>query len=340
MHQSKLTTARFLLMMLIASVGTVLAQTGQLHSSSEPTQVSGQIRYQNGQPANEVIVRLEALAGGSITEVRTDRMGKFRIDGLSPKQYQIVIRQLGYREIRHDVNLVMVSAEYVPLVLVADGGTPRPPATNPVVDASVPSAARKELEKAESDLATANKVKLASGVQHLEKAISLHPNFLDAQLRLGGAYMDLGQWDNAERALRRALEINPKTANAFFALGELYRLTKRYADSEKALRAGLALEDRSWQGHFTLARIYWDMGRAGTDEEQSRTFFQKAYEQCTKTLELNPELGGPHLLKANLLLRARRGPDALKEFEEYLRLEPKGEYAVQVRDTVEKLKTP
>src|SRR5450432_3089941 len=99
-----------ILLLLAAAAGETFAQQ-PLHSSTEPIQVSGQVRYQNGQPANEVVVRLEALAGGSVAEIRTDRLGKFRFPGLSPKQYQLVIRQPGYREIQREVNLVMVAQE-------------------------------------------------------------------------------------------------------------------------------------------------------------------------------------------------------------------------------------
>jgi hypothetical protein len=74
------------------------------------------------------------------------------------------------------------------------------------------------------------------------------------------------------------------------------------------------------------------------DEAQARPLLDKSYEQAKRALELNPSLAGGHLLKGNLLLRVRRASDALHEFEEYLRLDAKGQFADQTRAVVEKIK--
>ena len=165
------------------------------------------------------------------------------------------------------------------------------------------------------------------GVSHLEKALSIYPHFLQAELRLGATYMDLHEWDKAEQALRRALEINPKAANAYFALGEIYWRQKKYSEAEKSLREGLAIEDRSWQGHFTLARVFWSKGD-----------LSKAGRQVGLAIQLNPNFAEAHLLAGDIHLRANNREYALEQFQEYLRLAPKGEFAAQAREAVRKLR--
>ena len=322
---------RFSLIALVFLLSAVscpaLAQVqGNLRGNTEPFQVTGQVRYVNGTPANDILVHLETLTGGYVGDVRTDRQGKFRFQNLLPIQYQMRIRIPGFKEIDHEVNLVMVSSENLQFQLVADAPA-RPPLSKTVLDASVPAEARKEFERAEAALETHKKEKISEGIHHLEKAISLYPNFLEAQLKLGVAYMDLQQWDRAERELRRALEINPKTANALFALGEIYWRQKKYDQAESALREGLSIEDRSWQGHFTLGRLYLSKGDIA-----------KAGKQIALAIQLNPNLAEAHLLAGDILLRANKREDALAEFQEYLRLAPNGEYVEQARAAVEKLK--
>jgi regulator of sirC expression with transglutaminase-like and TPR domain len=74
------------------------------------------------------------------------------------------------------------------------------------------------------------------------------------------------------------------------------------------------------------------------DETQAKPPLEKAYDHVNQSLKLNPELAQAHLLKGNLLLRVRRAADAQHEFEEYLRLDPKGPFAEQTRTVVEKIK--
>lgn len=309
----------------------VFGQSSQpLFSPAQPVQITGYLRYANGSPANEVVVRLDRFSGGYVTDVRTDRLGKFRFTGLSPQQYNVVIHHPGYRNIEREVNLIMVAAENLQLALIPDesevGTKPRPVTSKLVLDASVPAEARKEFERADAILATQKKESTGKAMVHLQKALMLYPNFLEAQLKLGGAYMDLQQWDNAEQALKRALEINPKTVNAYLALGEVYLRQKKYSEAEKALRDGLIIEDRSWQGHFALARLYYtkgDLARAGR--------------QVVLTIQLNDSFPEARLLAANIYLKINNRQGALGQFQEYLRLAPKGEFAAQARQMVQRL---
>ena len=139
--------------------------------------------------------------------------------------------------------------------------------------------------------------------------------------------MDLGEWEKAEEALNRALEIDPKTVNTLFAIAELNLQRKNYVEAERFLIEGLNIENRSWQGHFMLGRLYW-----------SKDEIVKAGRQVALALQLNPNFAEAHMLGANILLRAGKREDALLEFEEYLRLAPKGAYVAQARKAVQKLK--
>ena len=299
----------------------------QVRSAIEPVEIRGQVRYTNGSPAFDVIVRLEKQSGGYEGEQRTDRLGKFRFPNLSPVQYRISVRHPGYREIDREVNLVMQSSDYVQLTLVADAvAVPTSPAgMSGVVNANVPPEAQKEFEKGR--VAVQDAKTLDEGLQHLEKAVQLYPAFLEAQMLLGTVYMDEKRWDAAESVLRKVLTLNPKTAPAYFALGEVYRRQKKYAEAEKELQAGLKLDDKSAQGHFTLGRVYYETGDIA-----------KAGPQVGTALQLNPKLAEGHLLAGNILLKARQAENAMTEFQAYLLLAPNGEFAPQARDLVAKIK--
>ncbi|HZE73453.1 MAG TPA: tetratricopeptide repeat protein [Pyrinomonadaceae bacterium] len=308
------------------------------HTSPIPLQINGQIRYaQGGRPAEFILVRLESFRGGVEADVTTDRSGKFTFIGLSPEMYVVLVRTPGFREVSQQVDLRTQITDYVQLMLVTDENSA--PASNRtgVIDANVPHGALTEFEKGRDALLRANNA--AVGILHLENAVRIYPRYFEALLLLGTAYMDQSNWDKAQQTLARALGIYPKAANALFALGELYLKQKKDGDAEKVLLQGLQFEDRSWQSHLTLGHVYWNMAAKFTDEAHYRPLLEKSYVQAKRALELKPDLAAGHLLKGNLLFKARRAEDALHEFEEYVRLDPNAEFVDQTRALIQKIKT-
>lgn len=288
-------------------------------------QIEGQVRYaQGGAPVFNAEVRCSGI--GCSGRIFTDRNGRFLFRFRRPGRYTITVQAPGFiPEERSFALLGYSTSEYMFVQLRADREASGSPSAPPgVINAGPPPMARREFEMGREALAAEGRTDEA--IAHLEKAISLYPKFLEAHILLGSAYIADHQLDKAERALRRALEINRKSAEAHFVLGEVYRQQKKYAEAQKELLAGLKIED-SWQGHIALGRLYWEQGEVA-----------KAGPEVGKALELKPDLAEGHLLAGNILLKAHKPEEALREFQEYLRLEPKGQFAAQAQEMVEKIR--
>lgn len=333
------------IMLLLASIIAIslcpfliLAQV-QSSPTTATVEIHGQVRFaEGGAPAQQVLVRLESYdSGGSISEVFTDGSGKFRFTGLPPAQYSIRVRQQGYRDVQQNIDMTVTTSGLVMLQLIRD----IPLAGRSVagsIDANVPAAAQKEFDKGIAALAEGGKDKTAFAVKCFEKAVTIYPKFVEARLKLGTGYMDLGEWDKAEKALLATTEIDPKAFNAFFALSEVYLRENKISDAESVLMKGLAIQDSSYLGHLNLARVYWEKAREIKDLSQAKPALEKSYEEVKRALILDPNLPGAHLLKGNLLLRVGRANDAVNEFNEYLRLEPNGPFAGETRTLLDKIK--
>jgi Flp pilus assembly protein TadD len=294
--------------------------------NSQTFEVSGEVRLsESGAAVQSVPVRLERFSGGIIDQILTDNRGRFRFPNLQRGYYKVIVNAPGYRPAQQDADMQVLFRVYLVIELIADstkGGSGLPRMTD-VIDARIPAVARSDFENGRAALAR-NSYKEA--IPLLEKAVLGYSNFFEANLLLGSAFMDLKEWDKAERPLLRAVEIKPDNATATIALGEVYWRQKRHADAEQTLRAGLKLDEKNWHGQFTLGRLYWDMGEV-----------VKAGGPIGMTLQLKPELAEAHLLAGNILLRVNQRERALIEYREYLRLAPKGEFVPQVQELVRKV---
>jgi Flp pilus assembly protein TadD len=294
--------------------------------NSQAFEVTGEVRFsETGGSAVSIPVRLERFSGGLIDSITTDNRGRFRFPNLQRGYYKIVVSAPGYRPLQQDADLQVVARVYLIFELTSDAAKNSSglPLLTDVIDARVPAPAREAFTSGRNAL---TKKSYREAVGHLERAVFAYTNFFEAQLLLGVAYMDLKEWDNAEKALLRAIEIKPENGGAKIYLGEVYWRQKRHSDAEATLREGLKLDEKNWHGQFTLGRLYWDMGEVA-----------KAGGPIGMTLQLKPELAEAHLLAGNILLRVNQRERALVEYREYLRLAPKGEFVVQVQELVRKV---
>lgn len=167
---------------------------------------------------------------------------------------------------------------------------------------------------------------LEGSADHLRKATKDYPQYTDAYVLLGMVYIEGGKLEDARGVLEKAAASDPNSANAQITLGMLLNHEKDYASAEKSLTRGLELDPQAPQGQYELAKTLWALGR-----------WQDAEPHVQKALELRSDMAPAHVLMGNIALRKRSPELALKEFKEYLRLDPKGPMAAGVHQMVEKL---
>jgi tetratricopeptide (TPR) repeat protein len=273
-----------------------------------------------------VIITLERETSGYVGQAETDQQGNFTFNAPGQEIFRVSVRPPGYEGESRRVDLRTASSDYVNFELrptkrreaaavSEDSLGPR--------DASIPERAWDEYVKGHHSLADKD---VDASVRHLQKAIKTYPSFGQAYAALGLAYIAQNKLTDARTALEKSIELDPKNAPSYITLGMLLNSGKEYAEAEKKLSRGLQLNPNAPQAHYELSKTYLAMQR-----------WQDAEVHAHQAITLRPDLAPPHVVLGNLALRKGEKGTALKEFQEYLRLDPNGPMAAGAQQMVERL---
>jgi hypothetical protein len=329
----RLWSSASVLFLLLLSCSTDLPAQSDKTPLRTALRISVFVKLASGRSAPAGInVRLEGEPGGLVDQQMTDSSGKVTFVPKNFTSYAVTIHEAGYRDAVGHADLTLTPTAAVSLILVPLAkdseavSVERESITDTVSTASlsIPEPARKEFAVGQKLLEI--KHDPSGSIPHFRKAIQLYEGFSQAHVMLGLAYLQGQKLKEAQTALERAVQLNSKSAAGYLTLGACLNQQKDYAGAEKALLAGLELEPGSPEGHYELAKTYWAQRR-----------WQDADPHVRKAEELQPQVPGVHVLMGNILLQKRDNAGALKEFSEYLRLDPKGSMSETVRAMVSKL---
>jgi tetratricopeptide (TPR) repeat protein len=146
---------------------------------------------------------------------------------------------------------------------------------------------------------------LRSSVRHLENALRLYPDCLEARNNLGAQYIELKEYEKAITEFRRAIQINDRIVQPFNNLSVAFFKLQRYTDAEVAARHALWLDPTN-----SIARYVLGCSLAAEDRNAP-----EALEMLRATKGLFPE---SRLMIAKILLRQGASEDAKGELRDYL----------------------
>lgn len=277
-----------------------------------------------------ISVRLEADEGGTMDIQSTDSSGKVIFHPNAAAGYSIVVHQMGYRdEVKHvDLTLTPTASVNVQLVPEFGANTTTSPVSKEATIASavlaIPEGAKKEFETGQKLLDEKHDV--SGSIGHFRKAIKLYEAFPQAYTMLGLAFLHEQNFSESKAALERAIQLDPESGPSYIALGGCLNQMKDYPAAERVLVKGLEILPESPDGNYELAKTYWALHR-----------WPEAEPRAVKAKNLEPDVPGVHVLMGNIFLQRRDTDGALKEFNEYLKLDPHGPMSDSVRAMVAKL---
>ena len=219
---------RFLLVFTLLQSQTVLQSVkdgfpliGQLHfkDGAEPAVVEVELREEND---STVLDRTTATAGG-----------RFYFNGVKLGTYWIAIESERYHWVKHRLKVDLVrtfGAINLELSLY-----PRRVPTDGTCVVSIEELRRdipkKAVEKLENAVEEFQKAEEKKGIDLLEEALEIAPDFFEAHLQLGFAHQRAGRRQEAIASLATADKLNPASPEATTWLGRLYFETERFGEA-------------------------------------------------------------------------------------------------------------
>lgn len=197
--------------------------------------------------------------------------------------------------------------------------------------------------------------RVEEGIAMLREAVRVRPGFASAQLNLGLALEDAGDDEGAEAAYRSVIRLSPREPTSRTSLGLLLLRTNRRDQALIELRRAAPLAE----GRADLAAIGAGLRRAGdaamavrvlgqavsADEEPAPPGLraelalaeyaagqrEQAEQHLRALIADMPSYASAHYLLANLLAAREAWAEAAREYEAYLRAEPRGADAAEAR---------
>ncbi len=218
-------------------------------------------------------------------------------------------------------------AQYVTVAKLEDSG-PKPVSAHSTMvsaaDLKVPPKARKELDKANEEMALQNWKKAR---EHLDKALALDPGYATAYNNLAVLYAKTNDFPNEEQALQKAISLDEHFAPPLLNYAKLCIRQKNFPQAETLLEKEVALDPDNPESLLLLA-----------DAQYMNRHFPAAVVTANKAHTASRDHASfVHYIAARAYQQQNLQQQALEEFELFLKEEPKGPRADHVRGDIAKI---
>lgn len=304
---------------------------GPVRADLNNASIEGRIVLPSGRSASLNLKVILSNSQNILTTIYTNKHGEFRFTELSEGVYyvQAVGDAQRYDSVTEMVRLGRGQIARLTLTLRAkEEIVSRKPGAQVVsaseFDQQIPPAAKKEYDQG---MKLVSRGRWQEGIEHLQRAVTLYPDYLIAHNDLGAQYLKLKRLEEAAAQFLVALERNPKYFNSRFNLGLVLIEQKNYAEAIIQLRQAIALDSTRPAAHLWLGIALLNTSDLpGAERELSKALIT----------------GGAGFAPAHYHLAqiyAQRGDlaEAAHALRIYLEEAPKGEYAGEARQFLNKL---
>jgi tetratricopeptide (TPR) repeat protein len=239
----------------LACVVLVVFLTVQGAQAERIGELKGRVVQDSAALPQDLTIAFRDLSTGRLTEeVQVMPDGSFEVSDLDPGEYEVKVTNHSGDLLHHE--FVTVGANVAPLWVRLPQPAVTPPMSGTIsvgqLQHRTPSKARREFRAA---LKSCDSGDVEKCKKHLEKAIEIDPDYMEAHNNLGVRYMVLDQYNQALVEFQRTVELDPTSTRGHINMSLTLSLLGRYSEAEVAARRATQLEPRSIPARYALGQI-------------------------------------------------------------------------------------
>lgn len=318
--------------MLLPVVLTILLQSPTvMQSMAQGIPVLGKLIYSGGPIPLGVEISLEGEDGQVLDRRTAMPGGEFRFDNVRLGRYWVVVEGERFENVRErlDIDIRTFGSASITINLKLrpglDLGSGESVVTADMLKRKIPKEALREFEKSLEQKQRKQPVK---EIGHLQKAVTLAPDFFEAHHALGQALAKAQRGPEAIKALEKAIELNKASVPARALLGRLLVESNEFDKGADVLDEAIRLGNAPAESYFFLGLALYKLGEL----EDAEFNLQNA-------INMAPDASGPsHLQLFNVYMKSRQGKKALEQLDLFLSKFPNSPMVPQIQDQAAKLR--
>lgn len=138
------------------------------------------------------------------------------------------------------------------------------------------------------------------------------------------------------KSAEKQVKENPKDAKAIKGLAALYMQQNRLDDAARVLEKGRKDAPKDAQIPLFLGQVYGQQAQSAPQDKQ-KDLYKKAGDTLAEATQKDPKNADAYYLAGQSYDQAGEPAQAIKYWNGYLKLEPKGQYAKAVKDRISAL---
>lgn len=150
-----------------------------------------------------------------------------------------------------------------------------------------------------------------------EATAQANPDSSQAQFELGNAYVEAGQWEQAQAAYQKAIELDPNYQAAYANLGVVYYQLGKLDLAALQYQKALELKPNDGEVAYNLGALYVQQALLNGNPP-NQDLLNKAVVQLNHSIELNPKLAEPYFSLGVAYHALNQKTEAIQAFETFL----------------------